>query len=274
MTTDDHEPASLRAACQVRSLRDGTFTAGLRSEWSIGNHPHGGFLLALLARAAVVALAERGEPRMEPLAVSAEFLRPPAIGPVLLRTDVRKLGRRATVVSVGLEQRGRSCVEGRVTLGRLPVRPPVWNDGPVMAAEPPPDAVTLSDQTSEGVFHLARGCHVRLDRATAGYLAGRDGDPPRMRLWTRPRDGEPDPYFALLACDINPPVVFNLGSSGWAPTAQITALVRARPQPGWLRVRAESMSVQEGWFDSDAVVLDAHGRIVCQARQLALSPLP
>ncbi|MEU6641158.1 thioesterase family protein [Saccharomonospora sp. NPDC046836] len=272
MSTVDYEPTSFGAACAPRTLGDGTFTADLRHEWSIGGHPHGGFLVALLAKAGVAALAEHGEPPADPMIVSAEFLRPPAIGPVLLRTDIRKIGRKATVVGVGLEQRGRSCVEARLTAGRLPVRRPVWNDAPPLPAEPPPGAVTLSGDTPEGMFHLAKGCDVRIDPATAGYLVGRTGDPPRMRLWVRPRDGEPDPYFALLAGDINPPVVFNLGRFGWAPTAQLTALVRARPSPGWLRVQVESRSIQEGWFDSDAVVVDAQGRIICQARQLALAP--
>ncbi|GAA4659045.1 thioesterase family protein [Amycolatopsis dongchuanensis] len=268
------DPASFEVACAVRSLGDGTLTADLRPEWSIGHHPHGGFLLSLLAKAAVAVLAERGEPTAEPLVVSAEFLRPPAIGPVLLRTDLRKVGRRATVVAVRLEQRGRSCVEATVTAGRLPIRRPEWTDLAPMPAEPPPRAIPLGGDTAEGAFNLAKGCDVRLDPATAGYLTGRTGEPPRLRLWVRPRHGVPDPYFVLLAGDVNPPVVFNLGRTGWAPTVQLTALVRARPASGWLRVQVESRSVHEAWFDSDATVIDSAGRLVCQARQLALSPSP
>ncbi|TVT10868.1 thioesterase family protein [Amycolatopsis bartoniae] len=268
------DPASFEVACAVRSLGDGTLTADLRPEWSIGNHPHGGFLMSLLAKAAVAVLAERGEPAAEPLVVSAEFLRPPAIGPVLLRTDLRKVGRRATVVAVRLEQRGRSCVEASVTAGRLPIRRPEWSDLAPMPAEPPPRAIPLGGDTAEGVFHLAKGCDVRLDPATAGYLTGRTGEPPRLRLWVRPRHVVPDPYFALLAGDVNPPVVFNLGRFGWAPTVQLTAMLRARPANGWLRVQVECRSVHEAWFDSDATVIDSAGRLVCQARQLALAPSP
>jgi hypothetical protein len=270
----DGTVASFDAASAARSLGDGTFTAVLRSEWSIGSHPHGGFLLALLAKVAVLVLHERGEPQAEPLVVSAEFLHPPALGPVLLRTDVRKVGRRATVVAVKLEQRGRSCVEARVTTGRLPMRRPEWTDVPSMPAEPPPGSLAMAGETTEGVFNLAKGCEVRIDPATAGYLSGRTGEPPRMRLWVRPRHGLPDPYFALLASDVNPPVVMNLGRVGWAPTVQLTALLRTRPAPGWLRVVVESRSVHESWFDSDATVVDSQGRLVCQARQLGLAPAP
>lgn len=273
-TLEAQDPAAFDVACAVRSLGDGTLTADLRQEWSIGNHPHGGFLLSLIAKAAVAVLGERGDPAAEPLVVSAEFLRPPAIGPVLLRTDLRKVGRRATVVAVRLEQRGRSCVEATVTAGRLPVRRPEWTDLTPMPVEPPPRAIELGGDTAEGVFNLAKGCDVRLDPATAGYLAGRTGDPPRLRLWVRPRHSVPDPYFVLLAGDVNPPVVFNLGRIGWVPTVQLTAMLRARPATGWLRVQVECRSVHEAWFDSDATVIDSAGRLVCQARQLALAPAP
>jgi acyl-coenzyme A thioesterase PaaI-like protein len=261
-------------ACAVRTMGDGTFTAVLRHEWSIGGHPHGGFLLALLAKTALAALAETGEPPSDPLVVSAEFLRPPAVGPVLLRTDIRKVGRRATVVSVNLEQRGRSCVEARVTAGRLPMRRPEWLDLPAMPIEPPAGAISIAGENFEGVFNLSKGCDVRLDPATVGYLTGRTGDPPRIRLWARPKPGNVDAYFALLASDVNPPVTFNLGRRGWTPTVQMTALLRTRPAPGWLRVLVESRAVNESWFDSDAMVIDSQGRLVCQARQLALAPAP
>jgi hypothetical protein len=42
--------------------------------------------------------------------------------------------------------------------------------------------------------------------------------------------------------------------------------------PGWLRLEARSASVTGPWFDEDVTVLDAAGRLVCQARQLALAP--
>ncbi|GAA3553229.1 thioesterase family protein [Amycolatopsis ultiminotia] len=274
MSAADETAAALDVATTVRSLGDGTFTATLRAEWAIGSHPHGGFLVTVLAKAAAAVLRERGEATVEPLALSAEFLHAPALGPVLLRTDVRKVGRRATVVAVSLEQRGRSCVEARVTTGRLPMRRAEWVELPHLPAEPPPGARQLGGDLSEGPFHLAKTCDVRIDPSTAGFLAGRAGDPPRLRLWARPRAGEVDVHFALLAGDLNPPVVANLGHRGWAPTVQLTALLRTRPAPGWLRILVESRSVYEPWFDSDATVLDSQGRLVAQIRQLALAPAP
>lgn len=258
------------SASRVRSLGDGTFTAELGNAWTVGGKPHGGFLLAVLGRAAVAA-AGSSSPMADPLTVSAQFLRPPEVGPVLLRTDVRKSGRQATVVSVTLEQRGQSCVEGVVTTGRLPRERAVWSDLPNQPAEPPGNSVDIASLPMASVFRLTQTCDVRIDPNGAGFLHGHTTDPPRLRLWVRPRGEQVDPLFALVAGDISMPVTFNLGRFGWSPTVQLTALLRSRPAPGWLRVQVDCKAVHGPWFDADATVVDSTGRLVCQCRQLALS---
>lgn len=265
---------SFSVASAVRPLGDGTYTASLPAEWTIGPKPHGGFLLALVSRAAVdsARAAVPGADDLAPLAVSTQFLRAPEVGPVLLRTQVRKAGRTATVVTSSLEQRGRSCVEAVVTVGRMPAGVPDYVDLPDMAPAPPVDAIDLSSMATAGVYKLASVCDVRLDPAGAGFLSGRVGDPLVLRLWVRPVGERPDPYFALIAGDISMPVTFNLGRFGWSPTVQMTALLRADPAPGWMRVRVSCSAVHGQWFDEDAVVIDSAGRLVCQARQLALTP--
>jgi acyl-coenzyme A thioesterase PaaI-like protein len=264
------------AASAVRSLGDGTFTADLSPDWTVGNRPHGGFLLSLLARTALqVAAAAGGNDGagpLDPVAVSAQFLRPPEVGPVLLRTELRKIGRTAAVINANLEQRGRSCVESMITVGRLVDEPPSWTDLPDLPAKPPPDALDLSAVPGASVFKLSRTCEIRLDQATAGFLHGRTGDPLRLRMWARPRGEQPDSLFALLAGDISMPVTLNIGRYGWSPTVQLTSLLRSRPAPGWLRIDVGSRAVHGQWFDQDATVIDSTGRLVCQARQLALTP--
>ncbi|GGP57025.1 thioesterase family protein [Saccharothrix coeruleofusca] len=265
---------SFSLASAVRPLGDGTYTATLPAEWTVGPKPHGGFLLVILARAAVdgAARAMPGTEGLAPLAVSAQFLRAPEVGPVLLRTEVRKTGRTATVVAASLEQRGRCCVEASVTVGRMPSQEPHYADLPDVQAAPPADAVDLASLHSDGVYKLGAVCDVRLDPRGAGFLTGRVGDPLELRLWARPIGERPDPYFALLAGDLSMPVTMNLGRFGWSPTVQLTALLRADPAPGWLRMRVSASAVHGQWFDEDATVIDAAGRLVCQARQLALTP--
>lgn len=252
----------------ARPLGDGTHTADLAPEWSVGTKPHGGYLIALLTRTAMRSL---GEPELDPLSVSAHFLRAPQVGPVLLRTELMKTGRTVTLVRATLEQSARICVEATITLGRLPSDEPVWSDLPDMPVNPPAGAIDIARSESGGNFPFARSCELRLDPKGAGFLAGTTTDPPRLRLWARPRSTQPDPLFALIAGDLTVPVTFNLGRFGWAPTVQLTALVRARPANGWLRLAVESKAVHGRWFDEDTTVIDSTGRLVCQARQLALS---
>jgi acyl-coenzyme A thioesterase PaaI-like protein len=258
----------------VRPLGDGTFAATLPAAWTVGQRPHGGFLLALIAKCGLAMVpAPDGQRPPDPIAVSAQFLAPPEVGPVLLRTDIRKSGRTAGVISVHLEQRGRSCVEATLTTGRLPAEPAVWSDLPKLAPEPPANAIDLAVLPAARAFKLATVCDVRLDPADAGFLEGRVGDPLRLRMWARPKSATPDPLFALVAGDISPPVTFNLGRYGWSPTVQLTALLRSRPDPGWFRIEATSRAVHGAWFDEDTLVIDSAGKLVCQSRQLALTPL-
>jgi len=266
-------------ASKVRPLGDGTYTADLSPDWTVGNRPHGGFLLALLSRTALhVATSAAGSDgtgseALDPLAISAQFLRSPEIGPVLLRSELRKYGRTAAVISVNLEQRGRSCVEAMITVGRMAEDTAVWTDLPDLPAKPPSDALDLASVPGANAFRLSRTCEVRLDQANTGFLHGRAGDPLRLRMWARPRGEHPDVLFGLVAGDISMPVTLNLGRYGWSPTVQLTALLRGRPAPGWLRIEVGSRAVHGQWFDEDATVIDSAGRLICQARQLALTPM-
>jgi hypothetical protein len=145
------------AASAVRPLGDGTAIADLPPDWTVGTKPHGGFLLALLARAGVQVVEGTGSELVDPLAVSAQFLRAPSVGPVMLRTEVRKTGRTVVVVRVSLEQRGSACVEAMVTVGRLPEERPAWRDLPELPVLPPANAIDLGSlPNAVGVFKLAR----------------------------------------------------------------------------------------------------------------------
>lgn len=263
------------AACLV-PLGGGRYGAELGDRFVVGPKAHGGILMVLLGRAGIARLREGGAADPDagpaPLAVSADFLRAPDPGPVELHTELIKTGRTVSVVAVRMLQDERPMLTASVTAGRLPADEPRFTDLPELAVQPPADAIDPGAGTP--FTALAGACDLRWDVATAAF-ARRDTAPPVLRGWVRPRGAEPDVWFALFAGDILPPTVFNLGGRpGWAPTVQLTALLRARPAPGWLRVEARSRVVAGSWFDEDVTVVDAAGRLVCQARQLALTPLP
>ena len=49
-----------------------------------------------------------------------------------------------------------------------------------------------------------------------------------------------------MTVDALPPVTFDLGMPGWAPTLELTAHVRAVPAPGWLKVRHATRNMAGG----------------------------
>jgi acyl-coenzyme A thioesterase PaaI-like protein len=259
-------------AIGIEHLGDGRYAAELGNRWTVGPKAHGGLLLVLLARAGLARIeAEVPGSAPDPLAIAADFLRAPDPGPVELCTEVVKVGRTASVVSVRMHQADRPVLAASLTTGRLPEDEPRWADLPDMPAEPPADAV--DPRTNRRVHGLAEVCDLRFDTPTFAFVRGEQA-PPVLRGWARPRGEATDVLFALLAGDILPPTVFNVGGTfAWAPTVQLTALLRARPAPGWLRIEARSTTVAGAWFDEDATVVDAEGRLVVQARQLALAPL-
>jgi hypothetical protein len=159
-------------------------------------------------------------------------------------------------------------VSATISAGRLPAGEREWAEPPALASAPPPYAPSTA-RAPQPLPPLAHACEVVIDPATTGYLRGERGAP-LIRGWARPHGEDPDVLVALMAGDLLPPVVFRLGRIGWSPTVQLTALLRRRPAPGWLRLESVSRTIAGGWFDEDCTVVDSSGRLVCQARQLAL----
>jgi acyl-CoA thioesterase len=233
--------------------------------WAIGGKPNGGYLLAILARAACEATAAPA-----PLVVSGHFLRAPDPGPAEVAVEVSRRGRRVSSARSTLWQGGKPCLDALVSTGTLPdaAVDPEFSDVPAPDLTP----VEACPTGRPEFFHAELMDHidVRVDPVTAPFPTP-NGDPV-VRGWFRLLDGEvADPFALLLAVDALPPTVFNLGSIGWAPTVELTVLLRGVPAPGWLKVEARTHSVAGGWFDEEARAWDSTGRLVAQSRQLALA---
>lgn len=243
-----------------------TYDVDLDLGWSIGGRPNGGYLMALLARAAVDATEQP-----HPLALGAHFLRPPSGGGAEVRVDVVKRGRTASTVRATLWQHDKACLDMLVTTGRLPDDEPVHAGAP-MPDLPPPEQCRARAETDFRV-ELLDHVDVRLDPSTVPFH-GQRGEPV-VRGWMAFHDGTAVDELALpLAVDIAPPTVFRLGLMGWAPTVELSCLLRAVPAPGWLAFEAKATLVSGGWFDEEATVWDGTGRLVAQSRQLALVGRP
>lgn len=274
------------SAVEAHPGEPGVYDAELGEGWRIGGGVNGGVLLAVAGRAlsAEFGAADGDRPsHPDPLAISAYYLTPGVPGPATVRTSVVRRGRAVSTGQASLLQddgRGGevervrvlatygdlASVDGDLTTSALPpdLPPP---DRCVSAAQAPPDFLKHAS--------LLQRLDMRLDPATTGWAMGKPSGNGVIRGWLRMADGrEPDPLLLLLAVDALPPVAFELGLPGWTPTLELTAHVRARPAPGWLRVNLTNRTLAGGFLEEDAEVWDSEGRLVALSRQLARASAP
>ncbi|GAA2017042.1 thioesterase family protein [Nocardiopsis rhodophaea] len=267
--------ARFDTATSVDPLGPGRYSADLDPGYLVGQAMNGGYLMAVLQRA---ALRESSHPHA--VASSFHFLRPGAAGAAEIEASVLKSGRTVTTVQVDIGQGGRPVVTGTIATAALdpdatpayeapsasvpPIdRCPRYEPRPRRAGGSPfPERIDqyLAPETWERLRHGGSDggegrvpdlCgHVRLSEADGGL-----GD---------------DPCLVLpLAVDAPPSVITVFGTRSWAPTVELTWHMRAIPAPGPLAFRSRAHAVVDGWFDETLDLWDVKGRLVAQSRQLA-----
>jgi hypothetical protein len=269
-------------ALSARADDPTTYAAELDAGWAIGSGINGGLLLAVLGTALRAGLP--GHP--DPLSVSAYYLSASEPGPATVRTRLLRAGRSVSTASASLVQPsadGREVerITALATYGDLSALPDEVRTTATPPDLPPVEECVSTDQGPAGApaslaqAGLLQRMDLRLDPACLGWAAGQPSGRGMMQGWFRMADPrEPDPILLLLAVDALPPVTFDLGLPGWAPTLELTAHVRARPAPVWLRLRHATRNLAGGLLEEDAEVWDSAGRLVAQSRQLARAPRP
>ncbi|MEW2356759.1 thioesterase family protein [Spirillospora sp. NPDC029432] len=254
-------------ATAIERVGDGRYAIDLDAGFAIGAALNGGYLMAVLDRAAVDAT-----PHQHPISTAATFLRVAKAGPAEILVDTRKTGRTAATSRVSLVQNEQVAVEALITTGTLdPAAEPDWAGEPPVPELPPVEKCTgFQPVTEERERGFADRVDMRFDPATMGWLDGQPMGRPELRAWFRLPDGEDaDAYALALAVDALPPVALNLGAKGWAPTVELTWHMRAVPAPGPLALHGTGRLLTGGWFDEEVEVWDSAGRLVAQSRQIA-----
>ena len=264
----------------VESTGPGEYSADLDAGWVVGGGVNGGYALAVIGNAIRAELAADGQP--DPVSVSAYYLSPTAPGPAVVQVRrMRTGGRRSTVAASLVQQHEGQEVERITALA-------VYGDLDRMPAEvqrqiPPPELPPLEDcidarQAPEEVRRIApllERFGTRIDPAYVGWAVGKPSGSGIIQGWFKLADDRPlDPIALLMVVDALPPVTFDLGLPGWAPTLELTAHVRARPAAGWAIVRHATRNISGGQFEEDCEVWDSEGDLVAMSRQLALLPRP
>lgn len=270
-------------ATAVTRTGPGEYVAQVDPVWSIGGRPNGGYLMAILARAACAEVSGAagdggGGPVgwLDPLAVSASFPASPEAGDVQLHLELVRRGRAFATVHARMSQAGVAQVDALITCGRLPDAAVTRHDGTTPPVLPPIEHCFELPTEGPG-FEVLLMSVVRqqLDPAVLGWTRGEFTGEPEVRGYVSLADGrEPDPLSLVLVVDAAPPPTFALGVRGWIPTLQLSAWVRRRPAPGPLVVRSRPSLVLmtdagSGFTDETCEIWDSSGALVATGNQLA-----
>jgi hypothetical protein len=255
----------------VAPISDGVWSAVLSDRWNaLGGTPNGGYSLGIALRALAQPMAELG--LLDPLVVSAFFLRRATPGPAEVRTELARVGKRTATGEARLLLGGVEAVRLVATftdLGESRGRTLEFGRPPELP--PPADCIDLmSGRTIPGVT-VAERYDVRAPQLP-GWAVGKPSGDPTQVFWMRFRDGrEADTLSLVTMVDGFAPVTMELGERG-SSTIELTVHIRARPAPGWLACRIQTRHVVAGYHEEDVEVWDSAGELVAQSRQIALLP--
>lgn len=267
---------TLAEASAVSELGPGVYRGEVHDGWDIGGNANGGYLIAIAARAMLLATD-----RDDPVTVTSHYLRPGRPGPVDIAVEVVKEGKRfSTARATMTAADGTPILTVLGTFGSVPG--PGDDAGPTFLDGRPPDlpdpdqCLRRADRArTEGPPQsFAERLGVSLHPEDARFEEGGRSGRAEIRGWFELLDDEPiDTVALLLATDAFPPTVFNIDIPvAWVPTVELTTHVRGRPAPGPLACRFATRFVQNGFLEEESEVWDRAGRLVAQSRQLALLP--
>jgi hypothetical protein len=256
----------------VRESGEGAYAADLADGWRVGGGLNGGYLLSVMGNAVKASVPSKPDP----IAVSAHYLSASVPGPAVVETRVLRQGGSLATVAAELRQADDVRITALATYGDLSGLPTEKTN---FSAEPvlPPRAECVSNEFAPAEMRAIAPVMDRFDMlfdpATIGWAVGEPSGRGHLQAWFRLKDGrDPDPIELLMVCDALPPVTFDLGKPGWAPTLELTVHIRAIPAPGWLKVSHRTKHVLGGMFEEDCEVWDSAGNLVAQSRQLARLP--
>jgi len=261
-----NDPQAFAAATAVASKSEGRFYGEIAPGWDILGNANGGYLLSIASRAASQAAGGRF-----PATVTGHFVAPARPGPFSVDTSVIKEGRRFTTVQAVMFDSDRPILALTGSFGDESTEVSSIERIEAEAPDLPPAEECVRVEPTE-TFPPPFVGKVEL-RLHPDDASGRLGQP-RARGWFRLLDDEPiDAFGLLVAVDAFPPTVFFAQMPiAWTPTLELTAHLRRRPEPGWLRCLFSTRFISGGFLEEDGEVWDSSGRLVAQSRQLALLP--
>ena len=226
--------------------------------------PNGGYLSAVLLRAAVEATGG-----LTPRALHVHFLSALPVGPASVATTILRAGRSLTTVDVTLTA-GERTIVGRASLG--PSREGVVFSDVSAPVAPPPEGLAVEEWPEDDEF----SCHRRYDmRFVAGGAHRYDHEEAEALGWLRTEDAAPVDHVVLtaLADSWPPPIARRQWSGMGAPTMDLAIHFRDplhQPIDDFVLLHSRTRVANDGFADLDTDVWTRDGRLLATARQLGL----
>lgn len=243
-----------------------TYRAHIHRSWWIVMGPNGGYVAAIVARAAVDAVAD---PERRLHSITLHYLRPPVEGPCEVTVDVERIGRGLTTVTLRMHQDGRPIVVGLAALATR--RDSVTIDQLERPDVPLPEDLPAPTFTSG----IEMGQHFDNRPVFGNRLGG--GDPPHLARtggWMRYVEPTPVDEITLLALADAwwPPMMEVVDEPMALPTVDLTVHIRALPEDPMDAVLGEFTSplAADGYTIEDGRLWSRGGRLLAESRQLAV----
>jgi acyl-CoA thioesterase len=257
----------------VEELEPGVYEGRLNRDWWIARGPNGGFLAAIVMRALTAAV---GDESRSARSLTIHFTAAPGEGAIRIETELERVGRSLSTVTGRVTQGDRLIALAISAFSTAREGAIEFDDAPAPEAPGPDDAFRVERRPDMPPFSANWDMRVALGgRPFTGEIA----EPAVTGGWIRPLEGEVAIDAALLAqlSDAWIPAVFReLEAPNPVPTVDLTVHFRAPlPLPAdWTLVRFTTRLARDGFIEEDCEIWSREGRMICQARQLALLQVP
>src|SRR6185312_380293 len=293
-TSEAAGAGTFEQATAVTPLGEGRFRAAVDPGWSTPIAANGGYLAAILVRAIEAeGLTHTATGPRQLRSLTCHYLRPVRGGPLDVRVELVRSGRRISTVRLTAMQDGKDTILALAALAVLDLPAAgQWEPEPPQLGPPPPRDAPLVPpddyRTRGGEGWLGRRPamppmfeRVRVAPRIGGVpFSNRPlppGEAPETGGWISLPEARPiDAAFVALCADVWwPPAFQPLGRPAIAPTIDLTLHVRADIPPEGLPDQPvlgtyRSTAAHGGLMEEDAALFLPDGTLLAHARQLEI----
>ncbi len=272
------EVTNFAADTAVEPLGDGRYRGAMDPSWWIIAGPNGGYVAAVVLRAIV---AEVGDASRRPRSITLQYLRPPSAGPVEVEVVIERSGRTVSNVTARMTQDGRLLVLAIAVLAVDRDDSVSFDEGPGLPTLPDGSPVPMPEDIPARAYDpdldvpMRRHYDLRWVLGNLPFTVGPDDDAlASTGGWLRLL--QPDPVDELVLAALTdawmPPIFSRVSIPMAVPTIDLTIHFRARPADpdDYCFVHFDSPLAADGYLVEHGRVLDRHGRLLAESRQLAV----